>query len=124
MRKLIAIMALCFLTTGCALFQQKSDIPVSKTLSPAAQAVQNLINEANMLAIAASNVSAQQAVDGIITKARGLSEQDKIRYFGEKVDKVQKLLDEGNILDAKTQAALLSAAIKELHSEVLARRKP
>lgn len=113
------------LLTSCAMFTQPGTVPVSEKLSPAAQAAQTTINEANILLTAAANVIAQNVVDGISTKDEGQKQIDQVRTYAAQVDRAQKLLESGDIVSAKNQAELAQKLIVTLHREVAARaRKP
>lgn len=107
---------------GCALVQP-TGLPVSQTLSPAAQEAQRAINEANVILAAAANVTAQNVADGILTKPEGQAYVAKLKEYAGKVDAAQKLLDSGDVLNAKTQAEVLSRLIVALHKEVAARSR-
>jgi soluble cytochrome b562 len=130
MKTLLAVIALAAMIGGCGLMGPgglfpSTDIPVSPTLSPAAQAAQKAINEANVTLAATANVIAQNVTDGIWTKPEAQSYLDKVKDFAKKTDAAQVLLNGGDILNAKNQAELLKSLILTLHREVAAKaRKP
>ena len=120
----VVVLSLGFVLSGCALVAP-ADLPVSQSLSAPAQAVQKTINESNIAITAAANVVAQNTIDGIWTKQEGQSYIAKLKDYAGKVDAAQKMLDSGDVLNAKNQAELLSKLIVVLHREVAARaRKP
>lgn len=124
MRILIVVLALAL--SGCGsiggLFQ-KSDIPVSATMSTQAQEVQKALNEANVTLTAAATVVAQNVTEGIITKPDGQAYIARIKEFAKQVDAAQILLKGGDILNANTQAQILSKLILALHREVASRSR-
>lgn len=126
MRILLVVLAIAL--SGCGLMGPgglfpKNDIPVSQTLSPAAQTVQNALNEANVTLTAAANVVAQNVAEGIYTKPQGQSYVAKIKDFAKQVDAAQVLLQNGDILNADKQAQVLSKLIIALHKEVATRSR-
>lgn len=98
-------------------------IPVSEKLSPDAQKAQNVINEANVTLTAAANVLAQKKKDGIVTRAQAQSDLNRIKKYGEELDKAQALRDAGAVLDAETQAKAINAALLALRKEIASRKK-
>jgi len=117
----ILVLSFSLLLSGCALVAP-ADIPVSAKLSPAAQTVQKAINEANIALTATANVIAQNVLEGIMTKPEAQSALDKVKDYGKKVDAAQVMLNTGDVLNAKTQAELLSSLILALHREVAKRK--
>jgi len=117
----ILVLSFSLLLSGCALVAP-ADIPVSAKLSPAAQTVQKAINEANIALTATANVIAQNVLEGIMTKPEAQSALDKVKDYGKKVDAAQVMLNTGDVLNAKTQAELLSSLILTLHREVAKRK--
>lgn len=122
MKAILIALALAVAVPGCTLFQP-APIPVSATLSPAAQSVQKALNEANVTLAAAANVVAQNVTEGILSKPDGQAYVAKLKELAQKVDQAKALLDKGLVLDAKNQAELLSSLIIALHKEVASRRK-
>ena len=120
--KWLVIASTIALVGGCALVAP-ADVPVSQNLSQPAQAVQKSINEANIALAAAANVVAQNTVDGIWTKEEGRAYVAKLKDYAGKVDAAQKMLDSGDVLNAKNQSELLSRIIVALHREVAARSR-
>ena len=118
----VVVLSLGFVLSGCALVAP-ADLPVSQSLSAPAQAVQKTINESNIAITAAANVVAQNTIDGIWTKQEGQAYIAKLKDYASKVDAAQKMLDSGDVLNAKNQAELLSRLIVALHREVAARAR-
>lgn len=108
---------------GCSVLTPPGSIPVSQSLSPAAQQAQSLINEANVLLTAAANVIAQNVVDGIYTKDEGQAQLNKVKALAAQVDKAAALLMAGEVLSAKDQAELTRKLIIALHREVAERKR-
>lgn len=108
---------------GCQGMGGRADLPVSQSLSPAAQNVQKAINEANITLAAAFNVVAQNVADGILTKPEGKAYVAKLKEFAAKVDTAQALLNGGDILNAQKQSEILSRAIVALHKEIAAKAR-
>lgn len=122
LRTTAAILATVLALSGCGLLAP-AQIPVSQSQPVAVQEVQKAINEANVLIAAAANVVAGNVKDGVLTKAEGAAYVVQLEALAKKSDQAQTLLAGGNILSAKNQAELLSAAILALHREVASRRK-
>jgi hypothetical protein len=116
--------ALLLALAGCGtLFTPPGEIPVSQQLSPAAQAVQSTVNEANILLAAVASVIGQNVLDGIATKAEGQRQLDQVRAYAAEVDRAQKLLESGEIIAAKDRAELTRRLVVALHREVAARAR-
>jgi soluble cytochrome b562 len=121
MNKLFAavLFALALVAPGCSLFQP-APIPVSEKLSPMAQDAQKSLNEANLALTAAANVIAQDVTEGIILKAEAQEYITEIKALAKRVSATQALLDAGDILTAKNQAAQLQQLVLVLHRRVAA----
>ena len=93
-------------------------VPVSERLSPAEQQAQSAIHEANILLNAAARVIGQNVQDKIMTKAEGQKALDQVRSYATDVDRAQRLLDSGDVLNAQNQAELAKKLIVILHREI------
>lgn len=103
--------------------------PLREKPTAEAAAVQNArtaIDEANAALTALNTVIAQNAVDGVWTKAQAQSYLDKSKGYGKQADQARALLRAGDPLKAENQAKLLRQAILVLHREIAqqARGKP
>jgi len=127
MKRIIAAIAAAAALAGCGtVFTPAGEVPVSSKLSPAAQAAQSAIHESNILLNAVAQVVGQNAADGITLKAEAQKQLDLVRAYGAEVDRAQKLLDAGDIVNAKNRAELTHKLIVALHREVAqkARKTP
>lgn len=115
--------ALTIALAGCPGMGGRADLPVSQSLSPAAQNVQKAINEANITIAAAFNVVAQNVTEGILTKVEGQDYVGKLKNYAAKVDAAQALLKGGDILNAQKQSEILSRAVLALHKEIASRAR-
>lgn len=110
-----------FALSSCAMFGQPL-LPVSQELSQPAQVAQTIINESRVTVIAAANVTLQYLNEGWLTKAEARGYYEKLNGWNEKLSAAQKLLDAGDILNAKTQAELIQMAVVALHNDVVKRK--
>lgn len=114
----VVLAAVLWSLPGCSVLTPPGSVPVSQSLSPQAQAAQTAINEANILLIAASNVIAQNVVDGVSTKEEGRVLLARVKALAADVDRAQKLLVAGEVVTAQTQAELTRKLLVALHREV------
>lgn len=120
----VLLLAALLSLAGCAVMAP-AGIPVSQSLSPAAQTAQSAINEANIALNSMAQVIGQNVTEGIYTKAEAQKKLDQVREYGKEVDRAQELLDSGNVLAAKDKAELAQKLIIVLQREVAkSARKP
>ena len=116
------VLSLGLVLSGCSMVAPAT-VPVSQSLSPAAQSVQKALNEANITIAAAANVVAQYVADGILTKPEAQKYVAELKGYAAQADKAQKMLDSGDVVNAKNQAELLNRLIVALHREVSTRSR-
>lgn len=106
---------------GTALEVRKADIPVSQELSPQAQAVQKMINEANVALTAVKRLIGDKVASGEITPDEAQKYLDDTRDMDRAVDAAQSALDIGDPTSAQAQAELLNKLINALDRELAKR---
>ena len=124
MRKLLVAAVLgVSLAAGCAQlgFSPTGTIPVDKTLSPQAQAIQTTINEGNVLATAVAKVAKDDFDGGIITSAEKDAVVIQLRKAREGLSTAQTLLRGGNLADAKSRADFEKSLILTLQKQLAAK---
>ena len=120
-----AVLVIAAMLAGCSTLGgmvKPADLPVSAELSEPAKIAQTAINEANVILIAAADVTYQYVVEGWISKEEGRSYYVVLRDWEQKLIAAQKLLDAGKALDAQSEAELIRKAIVALHKEILKRK--
>lgn len=107
--KLWTVYYLLFLLTACATVQ----VP---------QTPQEVINEANIYLTATAQQVTANVKDRLVTHKEAQGQIDDVKRYREQLDNAQKLLDAGDITNAKTQADILHAAVLSLRQRVFAKR--
>jgi soluble cytochrome b562 len=127
MKNILVILALTFSLAGCGtgIFKVEpiTEVAVPTSLSEAGKEAQNIINEANLLLTAATNVNASNYTAGLVSQADARKYQGEIKKVAKQVDDAQAMLSVGNDAGALSSAKLVNLAITALHKEIAARAK-
>lgn len=83
---------------------------------------QAVINEADIYLIATSQQITANARNNFISRKEAEGQINDVRRYAVQLDKAQKLLDTGDITNAKTQSDIVHAAILSLRQRVFAKR--
>jgi len=104
---------------GCGIMQPKpAEIPVSKQLSAPAQQVQNVINEATLLAVAMVDDIVSKMNRDVITPEEAALKLVKVKEHRATIVKAQTALDLGDIAKADTQAKAVELLLNLLEKEL------
>jgi len=119
--KLLTALALCasMALGGCGIMQPKpAEIPVSKQLSAPAQQVQNVINEATLLALAMVDDIVSKMNRDVITPKEAALKLIKVKEHRDAIAKAQTALDLGDIAKAENQAKAVELLLNLLENEL------
>ena len=84
---------------------------------------QGVIDEANVMIVAAANQIGEYMANGILTAQEAQSELDKVKKARADIKDAQKLLDDGSAILARNKAELTQRLLLELQKKLAARNR-
>lgn len=122
MMKFLAALFLSLALVGCqtvgGMFEPVFEPKPVEKVQDVTELVQDILIEANVSRAAVNRTIRDRAKNKLWDDATAQKYLDMSKDYRGKIEKAQKLLDAGNVLDAKSEAELVRSLIEKLTAEV------